>query len=279
VLAPSGGAAPVASPEHVAAPAASPATSVPVVSSRARRLARVSTFAAALGALAIWLAMRPAAAPPPPATDTTRVVAALPANPAPETSPSRQLVPGDAGHAVDLAYTAGWPHVIDDVIDGAQHTRPPPPIAEARSPAAASPRPPVAPPMHAPAAPPTRARAAIGAGSARQVSPEAVPTDPAPPAPIAPGAADASLEVISSRFRNDDYAAIVRTCRASLLNRDIAGFCVMAACRELDSAQVARWLPFDDPGRRGDRAAFCKEHGGVDIGTTLDCGANPLDCR
>jgi hypothetical protein len=216
----------------------------------------VSAIAAALGALAIWFAMRPAQKPPP-ASDTTRVDVALPD--ATETSLPGELVRGDAEHAVDPAYTAAWPHVIDV----AQPARPSPPIAE--------PRP--------PAAPPTRPRAAIGAESARQVAPDAAPTDPVPSAPVAPDTADPSLEVISSRFRHDDYAMVVRICSAASLNRDIAGFCVMAACRQLDSAQVARWLPFDDPARRGERAAFCKEHGGADIGTTLDCATNPLDCR
>jgi serine/threonine protein kinase len=256
VFAPSGGAAQVAPPEHPVAASAAPRASVPLASRITRRLTPVGTIAAALGALAIWLAMRPVQEAPP-ARETTRVDAAL-ANRTPEISPSEELVPGDARHAVDPAYIAAWPHVIDV----AQHTRPPP-IAE--------PRPPAAPPM--------RPRAAIGAGSARQVPPDAAPTAPVQSAPVAPDTADPSLEVISSRFRNNDYAVIVRICRAAPLNRDIAGFCVMAACQQLDSSQVARWLPFDDPGRRGERAAFCKEHGGVDIKTTLDCDANPLDCR
>jgi hypothetical protein len=112
------------------------------------------------------------------------------------------------------------------------------------------------------------------------VPPDAALTEPVKPAPVPPGAASPpSLEVVSSLFRNGDHATVVRICSAAPLGRDIAGFCVMAACQQLDAAQVARWLPFDDPARRGQRAAFCKDHGGADIGATLDCVANPLDCR
>jgi hypothetical protein len=243
---------------------------VPLASRITRRLASVGGVAAALGALAIWLAMRPVQEPSP-ARDTTRADAARPAPRAPEAPPSKQLVPADT---VEPAYTAAWPQVIDV----AQYARPPAPTAEPRvaPPAPAAARPTAAAP--ALAASPARPRAAIGAGSARQV-PDAAPKVPVQAAPVAPDTADPSLEVISSRFRNNDYATIVRICRAAPLDRDIAGFCVMAACQQLDSSQVARWLPFDDPGRRGERAAFCQEHGGVDIKTALDCEANPLDCR
>jgi hypothetical protein len=72
---------------------------------------------------------------------------------------------------------------------------------------------------------------------------------------------------------------VVRICSAAPQSRDIAGLCVRAACQQLDAAQIARWLPFDDPARRHELAAYCREHGGADIGITLDCAANPLDCR
>src|SRR5262249_37274901 len=112
VFAPSAGAAQIAPPEQPAAqvappeqPAAltAPSASVPLASRVTRRLASVVSVAAALGALAIWFAMRPVQEPPP-ARGTTRVDAAQPAPRAPEVSPSKQRVAGDAAHAVDPAY-------------------------------------------------------------------------------------------------------------------------------------------------------------------------------
>jgi hypothetical protein len=183
------------------------------------------------------------------------------ANRAPGTSPSEELVPGDTAHAIDLVLDAAQP----SVSDAAQRTRPPSAPIDGPLPHAAT---------------PPRPRAAIDAGTAGQMPPDAALPFPVRPAPVPPGTADPpSLEVVSSLFRNGDHARVVRICSAAPLGRDIAGFCVMAACQQLDSAQVARWLPFDDPARRGQRAAFCKEHGGADIADTLDCAANPLDCR
>jgi hypothetical protein len=215
--------------------------------------------------------MRPAPDPPP-AGRASRAIVPLPDTGAgifdavhlPGTSPPGEAAPSDAAYAAVPAYDAAEPPVSDARV--AQRAGPPDASIHE--------------PRLRPAAPPLRPRATTDAGAAHQVPPDAALIDPVRPAPGPPGTADPpSLESVSHLFRDGDHAMVVRICSAAPPSRDIAGICVMAACQELDAALAARWLAFEDPARRDQLAAFCKEHGAADIGTTLDCAANPLDCR
>jgi serine/threonine protein kinase len=153
-------------------------------------------------------------------------------------------------------------------------------LGEPRPSTPADPRPstPADPRPSTPADPRPRQRAAIAVAPRRTPTP-AAPAQPALPAPESAPSGDAySRESVSRLYRSADLARVLQICSSVPLSRDIADICVMASCQEHDSAHAARWRPFVDPAKRDQLAALCKDRGG-EIGTTLDCAANPLDCR